>query len=59
MKIVTRQEALLKGLPKYFTGSPCKRGHTATRWTLTSNCDDCVRESNKRTRDAFRLARQQ
>jgi hypothetical protein len=29
--IVTRAEALARGLTRYFTGKPCKRGHISER----------------------------
>lgn len=40
-EIITRKESLLKGLPRYFTGKPCKRGHTAERNTKSRECLLC------------------
>lgn len=40
-KIITRDEAKVKGLKQYFTGEPCKNGHTEKRATLNGNCIRC------------------
>src|SRR5579864_4361302 len=42
-KIVSRQVALRRGLPRYFTGKPCKRGHVAERFTSRCHCLECER----------------
>jgi hypothetical protein len=42
MKIVTRSDAKMLGLNKYFTGIPCKNGHISERYTQTSVCQQCV-----------------
>ncbi len=34
----TRAEAIARGLPRYFTGKPCQRGHVAERKTSGGNC---------------------
>lgn len=54
MKIITRQEAIARGLTKYYNGKPCKRGHDCERYTLTSNCAQCTIESTARGRDKIR-----
>lgn len=41
--IVLRQEALVKGLPEYFTGSPCRHGHVDVRRTVDRKCAGCNR----------------
>lgn len=41
MNIITRNEAIKKGLSRYFTGKPCKHGHVAERVTLKSTCLEC------------------
>lgn len=41
MEIISRKEAVERGLPKYFTGKPCRRGHIATRYTAGA-CTKCV-----------------
>ena len=43
MKIVSRNTAVELGLPRYFTGKPCKRGHIAERLTCCYNCIECDR----------------
>ena len=40
-KIITKQEAIDKGLKKYFTGKPCLRGHLSYRWVSTRRCYEC------------------
>lgn len=39
--IVLRYDALRRGLPRYFTGYPCERGHIAERDTKTQKCVEC------------------
>lgn len=41
--IVTRREAIRRGLSHYFTGKPCKRGHVAERQTSDRECIPCRR----------------
>lgn len=36
-----RAAAKAAGLPRYFTGKPCKRGHTAERLVATKQCVEC------------------
>lgn len=45
MKIISRKEAIANGLPRYFTGKPCKNGHISER--VTNKCD-CVECNNMR-----------
>jgi len=46
MQIITRQEAKEKGLSRYFTGEPCKRGHIAERYVSHNRpCVVCVWEN--------------
>jgi transposase len=40
--IVSRSEAAALGLPRYFTGKPCKRGHVTERRTDNADCFDCI-----------------
>lgn len=39
----TVAEAKAKGATFYFTGEPCKNGHTCERRTINNNCVECVR----------------
>jgi hypothetical protein len=52
---MTLSEAVSRGLTRYFTGKPCKRGHIAQRNTLTSACLKCmgVHQKNRRQRLNF------
>jgi len=47
MKIITRKEALKRGLTRYFTGKPCKHGHMVERYTKSSNCVVCRSQTRK------------
>ncbi len=40
--IVSRAEALARGLQFYFTGKPCRRGHVAQRKLMGGTCGVCV-----------------
>jgi len=48
MEIITRKEALEKGLKYYFTGKPCKHGHIDKRYTLNAVCQECIKMPEKR-----------
>lgn len=43
MDIISRQDAKLQGLTRYFTGKPCKHGHVAERDVNNSGCAECDR----------------
>lgn len=43
LEIITRKDALARGLTRYFTGKPCERGHVVERLASASNCTECVR----------------
>lgn len=48
----TRAEAKALGEPRYYTGIPCKAGHTAERQTSNHLCVECVAQHNvKAARD--------
>lgn len=40
-----RGAAKAAGLPEYFTGKPCKRGHVCARWTVSGHCKQCSLEN--------------
>jgi hypothetical protein len=42
-EVISRKDALARGLTKYITGKPCKHGHIAERRTDTGNCIECQR----------------
>lgn len=50
-------EAKQKGLIRYFTGKPCRRGHTSERFTSSRQCVDCqnIRSSEYSKSDKGRL----
>jgi hypothetical protein len=41
----TRAEAQALGKRQYFTGKPCRNGHTAYRYTQSGTCSACIAES--------------
>lgn len=43
-EIITRKEALERNLTRYYTGKPCKNGHTAERDTGRGSCIECKKE---------------
>ena len=45
MDLISRKDAIAKGLGKYFTGSPCRNGHIAERYVQSGTCEECIRES--------------
>jgi len=49
-ELVSRQEALAQGLPRYFTGTPCKHGHVSERYTLNKTCKDCADARSNKTK---------
>ncbi len=44
MNIIKRKAALGAGLPRYFTGKPCKNGHIDERDAASGRCISCIRE---------------
>jgi HNH endonuclease. len=44
MDLVLRSVAKERGLSRYFTGQPCKRGHIAERWVSGFKCVQCHAE---------------
>jgi hypothetical protein len=41
MEIITRKEAQEQGLPRYFTGKPCKHGHLSEKLVSGGSCVEC------------------
>lgn len=52
MTIITRNEAKAQGLLRYFTGKPCKHGHTVERFVRQHECVECSRLRCERWRSA-------
>lgn len=46
--IVSREEALTKGLLKYFPNTPCKYGHIDQKYTKTYICEECQKRRDSR-----------
>jgi len=44
-EIFSRKEALVRGVPRYYTGKPCKRGHIAERVTANLRCVECYNDA--------------
>lgn len=42
MNVISRKDAVKKGLTQYFTGRVCKKGHLAERNVTNKECADCV-----------------
>jgi hypothetical protein len=47
---ISRQEALDKGLPGYYTSAPCDMGHDAFRNVETGDCVKCTSEHESEAR---------
>ena len=54
-RIITRDEAIAKGLTRYFTGKPCHKGHIAERSVANFNCVICINEKSKQYQKAKRV----
>ena len=48
LRAFSRHDAQLLGRSRYFTGKPCKRGHTAERLTKTCHCIACETDRPRR-----------
>lgn len=49
-EVITRQEAIEKGLRHYFTGKTCINGHVEKRYTSTGTCVQCMKDLAERTK---------
>ncbi len=47
-QIITRQEAIEKGLSRYFTGKACVNGHASERLTSSGQCTGCFKHYYKK-----------
>ena len=50
--IIGRDEAKALGLPRFFTGKPCKHGHVAERGVSNPECMECSRGRSREWRAA-------
>jgi hypothetical protein len=46
-KTITRKVALERGLPRYFSGKPCPKGHIAERTAKGATCVECTRDRGR------------
>ncbi len=44
LTIISRKEAKISGLKRYFTGRPCKHGHITQRDVVNGTCIECTRD---------------
>lgn len=51
--VISRKDAIAKGLKRYFTGKPCKRGHVVERLTH-GECPKCQKLRDAGRRDKIR-----
>lgn len=56
-KIITREQAIEKGLVNYYTGIPCHKGHLSKRRTLNGVCLKCDYERAKEKRAEIKAKR--
>lgn len=56
MEIISRVDAAKKGLSKFYTGKPCRKGHLSERYTINGVCCECLPES---ARESFMQQAQQ
>jgi hypothetical protein len=54
--IVTRTEAIERGLKRYYTGKPCKWGHIGERFTLDRRCVICKHTMGNQQQSMYRAA---
>ena len=47
MDLMTKREARERGLPTYFDGKPCKRGHISPHRSYNGRCIECHRIQNR------------
>jgi hypothetical protein len=47
-EVISRSEALERGLKQYFTGKPCLRDHVVERKVNGRQCVECMREIGRR-----------
>lgn len=55
-EIITRSQAIERGLNRYYTGEPCKHGHVEERVTTSATCIVCMRVATAANRNRARAA---
>ena len=56
-KSIEREQAIMEGRPRYFTGRPCRHGHIAERMTSNHTCVECDRVKSAESHVKFRASR--
>lgn len=51
MEITSKKEAKKQGLKYYFTGKPCKHGHSSERFVGSGHCRACMVKKSRKYRD--------
>ncbi len=61
MEIISRKDALERGLKRFFTGKPCQKGHVAERFVANFDCIECknayIKEYNAANKDRVQANR--
>lgn len=57
MEVIKRKDAERRGETVYFTGQPCKHGHTTYRYVKNGACSQCVKEANGSKADPMDMQR--
>ena len=52
--IISRREAFIKNVSRFFTGKPCKYGHLCERQTSNGACIDCLKINLKKNSEKNR-----
>lgn len=50
IEVISRKEAIARGIKWFFTGVPCPRGHTAKRSVSNNECRGCVNAKARQQR---------
>lgn len=58
LEVITKSEAMSRGLERYFTGIPCKRGHLSERAVSHGHCLECWKAYPRRVPRAALLAKE-
>jgi len=52
-QVISREAAHMQGLKRYYTATPCVKGHDAQRYVSTGGCVDCLTKQFKFRRSAY------
>lgn len=55
--LLARDQAEALGLPRYFTGKPCRNGHVAERYVANNDCVACAPAKRQRVSEELREKR--